>query len=295
MPKLPPLNALRCFEAAARLRNFSRAADELHVTQSAVSHQVRLLEDWFEMQLFERQGRQTIPTPRGEALAHSLHEAFGLMKEACRQVKISQSGATLTIAVLPSIATIWLIPRLDDFFRTYPQIPVKVVYLIAGQPLNFDEIDIAVTWGKSGPAEGVSTRLFPGDTVAVANPQLISRAGPFDKANALLHAPLLHDTDRQGWQRFMKRLGLRHANPEGGPVFEDFNLLRAAALAGQGIALCPRSLVAEDVQAGRLVFLYEGTAINEDMGYWLVEPENKEGRIGPIAAFKSWLSAKTGA
>jgi LysR family transcriptional regulator, glycine cleavage system transcriptional activator len=295
MAKLPPLNALRCFEAAARHRSFSRAASELHVTQSAVSHQVRQLEDWFGIMLFERQGRQTLPTSRGEALALDLAEAFGIMLDACRQVKAGHGGATLTIAVLPSIATIWLIPKLEAFFQAHPTIPVKVVYLLQGQPLSFDDIDIAITWGKDGANAGKAVRLLAGDTVAVANPALIARDGPFDKSHSLLHAPLLHDTDRQGWLRFMKKLGLRHANPDSGPVFEDFNLLRAAALAGQGLALCPRSLIMDDVKAGRLVHLFDGTAINEDWGYWLVEPENTEGRADAIAAFKAWILGEAAA
>lgn len=296
MAKLPPLNALRCFEAAARHRSFSRAASELHVTQSAVSHQVRQLEDWFGVMLFERQGRQTVPTAKGETLASGLAEAFAIMQESCRQVKASQAGATLTIAVLPSIATIWLIPKLAAFFKAHPEVPVKVVYLLAGQPLNFNDIDIAITWGtERSQQEGRATRLLQGDSVAVANPALIARAGPFERSHALLHAPLLHDTDRQGWQLFMKRLGLRHANPESGPVFEDFNLLRAAALAGQGLALCPRSLIQDDVSSGRLVVLFEGTAVNEELGYWLVEPLNTEGRAAAIGAFKAWLMKEAGA
>lgn len=296
MAKLPPLNALRCFEAAARHRSFSRAANELHVTQSAVSHQVRQLEDWFGLMLFERQGRQTLPTPKGELLATGLAEAFNLIAESCRQVKASQVGATLTIAVLPSIATIWLIPKLSAFFREHPEIPVKVIYLLAGQPLNFNEIDIAITWGREGSVgEGKAVRFLAGDTVAVANPALIAREGPFERSTTLLHAPLLHDTDRQGWQRFMKKLGIRHANPESGPVFEDFNLLRAAALAGQGLALCPRSLIKDDVSAGRLVVLFENTSVNEDWSYWLVEPDNKEGRAEAISAFRSWLMKEAAA
>lgn len=198
MAKLPPLNALRCFEAAARHRSFSRAASELHVTQSAVSHQVRQLEDWFGVMLFERQGRQTVPTGKGETLASGLAEAFAIMQESCRQVKTSQAGATLTIAVLPSIATIWLIPKLAAFFKAHPEIPVKVVYLLAGQPLSFNDIDIAITWGtERSQHEGRATRLLLGDSVAVANPALIAREGPFERSHALLHAPLLHDTDRR--------------------------------------------------------------------------------------------------
>jgi LysR family transcriptional regulator, glycine cleavage system transcriptional activator len=295
MSRLPPLNALRCFEAAARHRSFSKAAAELNVTQSAVSHQVRQLEDWFGVILFERQGRQTIATPRGEHLALALADALAIMHDACRQVKSTLSNGTLTIGVLPSIATIWLIPKLDAFFKAYPDIPVKLVYSLQGQALNFNDIDIAITWGPRDEQPALVTRIFPGDTVAVANPSLVARDGPFTTPKGLLTAPLLHDTDRIGWQRFMKKLGLRHPHAEHGPVFEDFNMLRAAALAGQGVALCPRSLINDDVVAGRLVLLYNSITINENYGYWLVEPENQEGRATAVAAFKAWLIATAGA
>ncbi len=110
LTRLPSLNALRCFEAAARSGSFSRAAEELNVTQSAVSHQVRQLEQWFGLSLFDRQGRQTVPTPKGQELARSLAEAFDIMGAACRRIAQSETGPALTIAALPSIATIWLIP-----------------------------------------------------------------------------------------------------------------------------------------------------------------------------------------
>src|SRR5260221_13205150 len=128
MPRLPPLNALKCFEAAARAGSFSRAADDLHVTQSAVSHQIRQLEDWFGQTLFDRLGRQTVPTPKGEELAKALGEAFDIMAVACKRLAQSDAGPALTIAVLPSIATIWLIPRLARFFGRHPNISVQVIY-----------------------------------------------------------------------------------------------------------------------------------------------------------------------
>ncbi|MFO1034415.1 MAG: LysR family transcriptional regulator [Hyphomicrobiales bacterium] len=176
MAKLPPLTALRCFEAAARHKSFSLAARELHVTQSAVSHQVRQLEDWFGLTLFDRQGRQTVPTAKGEQLAESLGDAFAIMQEACRVVKSGSTGAPLTIAVLPSIATIWLIPRLEAFFQQHPNIPVKVIYLLPGVPLSL-KTRTSPSPAREGAMEGKATRLFSGDTVAVANPALIARDG----------------------------------------------------------------------------------------------------------------------
>lgn len=296
MMKLPPLNTLRCFEAAARHKSFSRAADELHITQSAVSHQVRQLEDWFGMALFIRQGRLTAPTDRGQDLARAVGEALSLLQDASKRLKSTDQGTPLTVAVLPSIATIWLIPRLESFYAAHPTVPVKVVYLIYGQPINFHDIDIAITWGPAAALHGrddvTAIQLLAGDTVAVANPVLADTFGPFTTPQKLLNTPLLHDTDRHGWQRFMKKAGLRHVAPGTGPVFEDFNMLRAAALAGQGLALCPRSMIEDDVKSHRLMVLFKTISINSDFGYWLVEPSDRSGQSPAAAAFRDWLMAE---
>lgn len=287
--RLPSLNALRCFEAAARSGSFSRAAEELNVTQSAVSHQVRQLEQWFSLTLFDRQGRQTIPTPKGQELARSLAEAFDIMGAACRRLAQSEAGPSLTIAALPSIATIWLIPRLSQFITDYPEISIKVIYAFTGHKIDFDECDIAILWGP-GEWEGCrSTRLLDGNTVAVCNPNYLEKEGPFDQPQVILTKPLLHDTDRLDWQNWMRHAGLKHAGPSPGPIFQDFNLLRAAALAGQGIALCPRALIADDLASGRLVQLFE-TEIKLDYSYSIIEPGDGSGRRSDaLETFKLWL------
>ncbi|WP_373504600.1 LysR substrate-binding domain-containing protein [Aestuariivirga sp.] len=287
--RLPSLNALRCFEAAARSGSFSRAAEELNVTQSAVSHQVRQLEQWFGLSLFDRLGRQTIPTPKGQELARSLAEAFDIMAAACRRLSQSETGPALTIAALPSIATIWLIPRLSVFFADHPEVSVKVIYAFADKKIDFEECDIAILWGP-GEWEGCrSTRLLPGNTVPVCNPGYLEREGPFDVPQSILGKPLLHDTDRLDWQNWMRHAGLKHAGAAPGPIFQDFNLLRASALAGQGIALCPRSLIADDLDSGRLVQLFD-TAIKLDYAYCIIEAAHGSGqRSDAIDIFKSWL------
>lgn len=295
MSRLPSLNALRCFEAAARSGSFSRAAEELNVTQSAVSHQVRQLEQWFGLPLFDRLGRQTVPTAKGQELARSLAESFDIMGAACRRLSQSETSPAITIAALPSIATIWLIPKLSQFFRDHPEISIKVIYAFAGQKIDFDECDIAILWGP-GEWEGCrSTRLLPGNTVPVCNPIYLEKEGPFAVAHAIIGKPLLHDTDRLDWQNWMRHAGLKHAGPSPGPIFEDFNLLRAAALAGQGIALCPTSLISDDIHSGRLVQLFD-TAIKLDYAYSIIEPGEGGGRrTEAIDRFKDWLleSAKS--
>ncbi len=290
MARLPPLNALRCFESAARWHSFSRAADELHVTQSAVSHQIRQLEQWFGTSLFNRLGRQTVPTPKGQELAKALAEAFDIMVAACKRVSQNDAAPALTIASLPSIATIWLIPRLARFFSEHPEVSVKVVYAFAGQPLNFDDYDIAILWGVDEWNDCVKTPLLDGSTIAVCNPQFLDREGAIAEPQALTGKTLLHDTDRQGWQNWMRAAGLKHAEPAPGPTFEDFNLLRAAALAGQGVALCPKSLVRDDLASGRLIQLFNDIEIKRDHAYYMIEPADAHHQhAGAIARFKEWL------
>lgn len=289
MPRLPSLNALRCFEAAARSGSFSRAAVELNVTQSAVSHQIRQLEQWFSTVLFDRQGRQTVPTARGQELAQSLAEAFDIMAGACRRLTETRAGHELTIAALPSIATFWLIPRLSRFIAGHPDISVKVVYAFHGQRIDFNGCDIAIVWGRGDWEDCEATRFLDGDTVAVCNPIYLEREGPFRTPDDVAGKPLLHDTNRADWQAWMRQAGLRVTEPASGPVYEDFNLLRAAALAGQGIALCPRAAISDDFAAGRLVQLFD-VAIKQDHGYHLVGPLTGSGRRPEShALFKAWL------
>ncbi len=290
MARLPPLNALRCFKSAARWQSFSKSAEELHVTQSAVSHQIRQLEQWFGTNLFDRLGRQTVPTPKGQELAKALAEAFDIMAVACKRVSQSDAAPQLTIASLPSIATIWLIPRLARFFADHPEIAVKVVYAFAGQPLNFEDYDIAILWGVDDWVDCVKTPLLDGSTIAVCNPQFLGREGNVKSPQDLMHKTLLHDTDRKGWQDWMRAAGLKHAGPAPGPTFEDFNLLRAAALAGQGVALCPRSLIRDDLASGRLVQMFNDVIIKRDHAYYMIEPADAHHQHAvAIAEFKSWL------
>ena len=288
MPRLPSLNALRCFEAAARSGSFSRAAVELNVTQSAVSHQIRQLEQWFGTTLFERQGRQTVPTARGEELAKSLAEALDIMAVACKRLIESRAGPQLTIASLPSIATFWLIPRLSKFIADHPEIAVKVVYAFHGQRIDFNGCDIAIMWGRGDWPDCHVTRFLDGDTVAVCNPIYLEREGPFAAPQDIIGKTLLHDTNRSDWQAWMRAAGIRNPEPAPGPVYEDFNLLRAAALAGQGIALCPRAAISDDFAAGLLVQLFD-VSIKRDHGYHMLEPPGSAHRSEANGLFRSWL------
>ncbi|MBB5224245.1 DNA-binding transcriptional LysR family regulator [Amaricoccus macauensis] len=284
-----PLGGLRFFEAVARHGSFSRAADELCVTQSAVSHQVRGLEDWFGAPLFERTGNRATLRPHGAELAESLARAFGEIDGACRRARRAGGPPELAVAVIPSVAICWLIPRLGDFRALVPGVAVRILYAIHGQPIDFRDVDLAVVFAERPPRPpGMAvTRFLPGRTVPVAAPHL----GRPETPEAMLAAGLLHDTDASGWRAWLDAAGAADVEVAPGPMFEDFNLLRAAALAGQGVALCPLAIVAEDLREGRLAQL-SGVTVREDCGYYLISAAAPPADRAPaIAAFRDWLLA----
>ncbi|TNC52375.1 LysR family transcriptional regulator [Rubellimicrobium rubrum] len=293
----PPLNALRAFEAIARLGSFRAAAEALCVTQSAVSHQVRHLEDWLGGPLFERGGNRPRLLPHGEDLARALSLSLSEIDAACQRARSRRESQPLVIAAIPSIAICWLIPRLSDFRARHPEVEIRLVYALHGRDVDFRDVHLAFVFAAKPPERlGVRAEPFlPGISVPVCAPTLLHRLGkdrpePLD----LLDLGLLHDTDVSGWRSWMTRAGQAGAIPTGGPVFEDFNLLRAAALAGQGVALCPLAMIRPDLEAGRLVQLSDRTVL-EDLGYWLLSGP----AAGTVVAreaevFRDWAFATRG-
>lgn len=287
-----PLNALRSFEAVARLGSFSAAAKELYVTQSAVSHQVRHLESCLGVALFDRRGRRPILMPRGNELARRLTLSLREISAACEEAQIKPGPKPLVIAAIPSVAIIWLIPRLAQFRAMRPDLDIQIVYALHGQDIDFTNFDVAIIFAPNPPKyPNARAEIFlPGTSVPVCNRAIFESFGtPRPSPKQILEADLLHDTDQSNWEQWRELSGRGLPTTETGLVFQDINLLRAAVLAGQGVAMLPVALITEDLEAGRLVRLSDVT-VREDHSYYILTREMPDGFPRPaVQSFYDWV------
>ena len=294
--RLPSLNALRAFWAAARHRSFAAAADELHVTASAVSLQIRQLEDELDFKLFERTPKGLVLTPQGSRLLPGISQAFEHLKGTIASIDEPAAGrGSLSLSVAPSFATKWLLPRLGQFLERHPDIEVDVKANIELTDFAKDEVDLAIRYG-GGSYPGLSVELLLEDRMfPVCSPELLMRYGQRDPMKVFNEAPLLHDisADRDpavpSWKMWLKASGLDDVDWRRGPRFNQTALTLDAALAGLGIALAPALLVDGDLAAGRLVRLARDE-LKGDFAYYLVHPADKA-QLPALQQFKTWLRA----
>ena len=296
-----PLNSLRTFEAVVRTGSFKAAADVLFVTQSAVSHQVRHLEEWLGAPLFDRAGGRPRLLPAGQDLARAVSLSLAEMEAACDRARAGLRAGPLVIAAIPSVAVCWLIPRLAGFRAAHPEVELRLVYAMHGRDVDYRDVHLAFVFARGVPeGAGTGARAEPflsGASVPVCSPALL-QGRRAERPSEFLSLGLLHDTDTSGWAEWFRRAGvplpMTAGVRTGAAVFEDFNLLRAAALAGQGVALCPLAMIRPDLEAGRLVQLSE-VSVMEDWGYHLVTGRLVEGaQMRAAQAFRDWAYAARG-
>lgn len=289
----PPLNALRAFEAVARLGSFRAAADALCVTQSAVSHQVRNLEAWLGKPLFEREGNRTRLLPHGLDLANSLTSSLAEIEVACDRTR--NSSQALVIAAIPSIAMCWLIPRLSRFSAAHPGIETRIVYALHGQDINFHDVHLAFVFSRGQPTvPHVDSRFFlGGQSVPVCSPALLHSLGLKPETDAdILRLGLLHDGTPSGWKNWLQECDTSDQAVDFGATFEDFNLLRAAALSGQGVALCPLAMVQSDLDSGSLVQLSDRVT-TDGSDYYLLSANSANPQVTrQVQVFRDWAMAE---
>ena len=293
--RLPPLSSLRAFEAVARHASFTRAARELHVTQSAVSHQIRGLEDYWGIALFKRSRRSVVLTESGSALAPVVRDGLSRISEAVQRLREEQEGGALRVSLLQSFAVRWLLPRLPEFTARHPAVQVWLSTTSEAVDFARDDADVAIRLGRGGGKGLHSTPLFLEKAFPVCNPAYRDAMGVLHGPRDLLEQPVIQviaEARGLGWTDWFAAAGLPGAEPGGGPRFSDSGLAMQAALDGQGIALGRVALALDDLIAGRLVRLFD-IDCSSDAAYHLVCPEGQQQKR-KIVAFRSWLVERAG-
>ncbi len=286
--RLPPLNTLRAFEAAARHMSFTKAAEELFVTQAAVSHQIKTLEDALGVKLFKRLNRALLLTEEGQTFIPSVRQALELLMQGVNKISQVEATGALNVSTLPSFAAGWLVARLDRFRKIHPEIDVR---LTAGERLvDFarDDVDMAIRYGQGRYTDLISDRFMEEEVFPVCSPTLLEDGPhPLKTPDDLKYHTLLHDDMKVGWAQWLAAAGIEGVNPNHGPYFDMSALVIQAAIQGQGVALGRSTLAASALESGLLVKPFDLT-IPIDYAYFIVCPAEYYNRP-KVRAFREWL------
>ena len=285
--RLPPLNALRAFEATARHLSVKNAADELCVTPGAVSQMLKALELHLGVTLFRRVNRGIFLTDAGQGYLPPVRNAFKQIAEATKRITVSAGTGILTVSVTPAFAAGWLVPRLKGFQDAHPEIDLQVVTSKALVDFSRDGVDVAVRHGLGRYPGLCSVRVFSVELVPVAAPMLVARLGAPKTPSELTSWPQVHDAERKDWHLWFQAQGIDEIGSSRGPAFDDSSLLLKAVLAGQGAGLLPAAMAALDLAEGRLVKLAD-VVWPEAFAYYLVYPEVSH-EPPKVSAFRTWI------
>ncbi|MBA2961679.1 MULTISPECIES: transcriptional regulator GcvA [Ramlibacter] len=291
-PQLPPLNPLRVFECAARHLSFTKAAQELHITQGAVSHQVKVLEDWLGFELFDRSSRRLRLTGGGETYAAALGGAFAQILRATQELVSTGAKQVLTVRGHTTLFVRWLIPLLPAFQSAHQDINVRLTASVEGVDFTRDAADVGIIYGD-GPWPGLrNDLLFTDELTPVMAPTLAAQLPTPCTAEALLQLPLLHSNRRlQHWPDWMRAAGVTRDVAVGDMYYEDLSVIYQCATEGLGVALGQLRYLEKDLAQGRLVAPHP-LVLRRRRGYHLVCPEARADEA-KIACFRQWLLART--
>ncbi len=294
-PRLPPLNALRAFEVAARRGGFANAAAELHVTPAAVSHQIKTLESFLNVALFRRLPRGLELTEAGRQLLPQLSRGFDHFARAVEGLSAGGLAGPLAINTAPSFATLWLVPRIGSFVRAYPDIQVSVLAAEVAPDLNRGQVDVRIPYGM-GEYPGLATRLLMREQVfPVCAPSLLNQLR-LRRFSDLRHHVLLHDVNTGAeeptmtWRRWLRDAGVSGVDPDQGVKFGNSILTTEAAVRGLGVALGRMSLVRDSLATGRLVRPLKASR-PADYAYYTVTTHAGAERPR-VQAFLGWIEAE---
>jgi LysR family glycine cleavage system transcriptional activator len=283
--RLPPMQALRAFEAAARTRSLTRAAESLHLTHGAISHQIKSLEADFGVRLVERAGRGIRLTDEGERFATRVRAVLSDLGDAVREVTERSSPRQLRVSVIPSFAARWLLPRIGKFFAKHPEIDLDVIANNALADFKRDDVDVAIRHGLGEWPGVVSEHVLDDATFPVCSPRLNNGRLPL-RPEDLSRYTLLR-SEGESWKSWFEAAGLDWPEPTRGPAFSDSSHTMQAAIDGQGIALARSSLLGNDVHNGVLIQLFD-IVVPLPKKYFLVYPPRLVDSP-KLAPFRQWL------
>jgi LysR family glycine cleavage system transcriptional activator len=293
--RLPPLNALRAFEAAARHLSFTKAAEELNVTPAAISHQVKGLEAQLGVELFRRLTRALRLTDAGQAAYPKLRDGFDRLAEGVELIRAQDGGSVLTVSVPPSFGAKWLVPRLDRFRARHPDLDVRIDATDRLTDFRQDNVDVALRYG-AGDYPGLHVdKLFGEEMVPLCSPRLLEGPLPLKVPGDLRHHTLLHlEWSRTletspSWRMWLLAAGVHDVDASRGPRFSMETMVLQAAIDGQGVALSGTVLAADDLAEGRLVMPFDLSVCDPmDFAYYLVGPK-RTAELPRVAAFRAWV------
>jgi LysR family glycine cleavage system transcriptional activator len=289
--QLPPFAAVRAFEASARLLSFKRAASELCLTQSAISHQVKTLEEYLGVQLFHREPRGVALTGEGSSYLGSMTDVLDRMSAETARISKRECAGILSARISPGFVR-WLIPRLSGFHEAYPDIDLRISSSRASAEFASDDVDASITWGFL-PKPGLSTvPLMASSRHPVISPDLLRKGPVLERPEDLKHFTLLHEAGCNNFERWFEVAGVSAGNAQRGLSFSNYDHVLNAAIEGQGVALGYDAIIAGDVRANHLVSLFDvGYPVR--ILYSFVTPRSWDDHPR-IAVFRSWLMRETG-
>lgn len=284
---LPSLNALRAFESAARHQSFTRAAEELNVSQGAVSHHVKMLEGQLGLMLFRRERQGLTITAAGQNYLDLLTRVFDQLAEGTQRLLQREKAGTLTVSMSPNFVAKWLVHRLGRFVAENPTIDLRVNATMAHINFAQEDVDLAVRHGTGNWPDLHVTPLVAEDIFPVCSPALLQGPRPLSAVPDLRHHTILHDTSRRDWPMWLELAGQPDLLPAHSLTFDQTSMVIDAAVAGQGVALARSALAAVDLLAGRLVRPF-AVRLPAPFAYYVVCPKATAARP-KIAAFRDWL------
>lgn len=287
--RIPSTQALRALDSFARHGSVWRAADELHLTRSAVSHQLRLLERDLGFELLERVGKGVALTSRGRRYAHDVHKALAMLGDAGAQYRDGGIGGSFRISCTPGFASLWLCTHIAAFREMYRDVSLSIMTPRRLDDVSNPDVDAFIAFGDGNWPNRSVELLCDVRFTPLCSPSLLNRLGGLSKPADVLRANLLHLNNAEDWARWLSLTNVENADPASGIIFSDMNLVFSAAIAGQGIAMGDELTGQKALSEGRLVRPFDA-AVRASRSYYLVVDIAKSDHP-VLPAFRDWLSS----